>query len=132
MRKITRIVICILILVSVCVNTAIAFDATPFADSEFFSVTALLSTRKDVSFSCSTYDIKETIKITSCWLQKKSGNSWNWVCSLEAPSTVAYNTDTYVALKSYSEEIGTGTFRIGFVVNADGHAITRYSNERTF
>lgn len=65
MRKITRIVICILILASVCVNTAIAFDVTPFADSEFFSVTALLSTRKDVSFSCSTYDIKETIKITS-------------------------------------------------------------------
>ena len=24
------------------------------------------------------------------------------------------------------------TYRIGFTINADGHAITRYSNERTF
>lgn len=37
MRKITRIVICILILASVCVNTVIAFDVTPFADSEFLA-----------------------------------------------------------------------------------------------
>lgn len=93
---------------------------------------ALLSTRKDVSFSCSTYEVKSTIKITSCWLQKKSGNNWVWVCSLTAPSTVAYNTDIYSALMDYSSKIGTATFRTGFTVNADGHAITRYSNSRTF
>ena len=34
---------------------------------------ALLSTRKDVSFSCSTYEVKGTIKITSYWLQKSLG-----------------------------------------------------------
>ena len=32
----------------------------------------------------------------------------------------------------YSSYIGTGTYRVAGMFNADGHMITRYSNERTF
>lgn len=132
MKKNTLVLICAILLTCVITNIAVASEVMPLADSEFDIASALLSTRKDVSFSCSTYEVKSTIKITSCWLQKKSGNNWVWVCSLTAPSTVAYNTDIYSALMDYSSKIGTGTFRVGFTVNADGHAITRYSNSRTF
>ena len=132
MKHLGKTLVCLVLIISVCISTANAFEIMPLADSEFDVASALLSTRKDVSFSCLTYEIKGTIKITSCWLQKKSGDNWVWVCSLTAPITVATNTDTYAALMDYSSKIGTGTFRVGFTVNADGHAITRYSNSRTF
>ena len=35
-------------------------------------------------------------------------------------------------MMNHSYIIGAGTYRVGFTANADGHAITRYSNERTF
>ena len=132
MKNLGKVLVCLVLIISVYTSTAIASEIMPLADSEFFSASALLSTRKDVSFSCSTYDLKSTIKITSCWLEKKSGNNWAWECSLTSPSTIATNTDTYAALMDYSSQIGTGTYRVGFTVNADGHAITRYSNSRTF
>ena len=100
MKKNTLVLICAILLTCVITNIGVASEVMPLADSEFDIASALLSTRKDVSFSCS--------------------------------STVAYNTDIYSALMDYSSKIGTGTFRVGFTVNADGHAITRYSNSRTF
>lgn len=132
MKHIVKTFVCLVLVFSVCVSTALASEVMPFADSEFDIASALLSTKKDVSFSCLTYEIKGTIRITNCWLQKKSGSNWTFVCTLTAPSTIATNTDSYAALMDYSSKIGTGTYRVGFTVNADGHAITRYSNSRTF
>ena len=102
MKHLGKTFVCLVLIISVCSSTANAFEIMPLADSEFDVASALLSTRKDVSFSCLTYEIKGTIKITSCWLQKKSGDNWVWVCPLTAPSTVATNTDTYAALMDYS------------------------------
>lgn len=96
------------------------------------SASASLSERKDVSFSCTTYQTKSSIKVTGVWLQRKVDGSWKYECALTAPSNEATNTIIYGAVMDYSDKIGTGTFRVGFIVNADGHAITRYSNERTF
>lgn len=111
---------------------ALASEIIPYADTEFDSASASLSTRKDVTFSCVTYERKSSIKVTGVWLQRKVNDAWQYECALTAPSEVATDTIAYSAIKDYSDKIGTGTFRVGFIVNADGHAITRYSNERTF
>ena len=121
-----------LLLSLVLLNIAFASEIVPYADTEFSRATASLTTNKTVSFSCLTIREKEKISITSCWLQKKTNNKWSWAGSLEAPTTIATNTMLYAVVMDYSDKIGSGTYRIGFTINADGHAITRYSNERTF
>ncbi len=129
MKKIilTFIVVCILFS-----NAALAAEMTPYADSEFMRASASLTTMKTVSFTCVTYQTKQCIHITKCWLQQKVSGRWVKVCDLDAPADVVEDSMYYTASMVYSSEIGTGTFRVGFTVDADGHAITRYSNERTF
>ena len=72
------------------------------------------------------------MSITKCWLQQKINHSRIKVCDLDAPINTATNSMSFGALMDYSSQIDTGTFRVRFTVNADGHAITRYSNSRTF
>lgn len=129
MKKVVSFIIVICVLLY---SVALAAEITPYADSDFMRASASLTTRKTVSFSCITYQIKQCIRITDCWLQKKVSGRWVKICDLEAPANVSENMVTYGAVMDYASEIGTGTYRVGFTVDADGHAITRYSNERTF
>ena len=60
-----------------------------------------------------------------------------WVFRIFSITVVIYiaNKDdnpAYTAYMDYSSSIGSGTYRIGFIANADGHTVTRYSNERTY
>lgn len=132
MNKTLKTAIVSMALIILFTQSAFAIGITPYADSEFSIASASLSSRKVVSFSCVTYVEKSCISITSCWLQQKVNNSWVKVCDLDAPTNTATNSISFGALMDYSSEIGTGTYRVGFTVNADGHAITRYSNSRTF
>lgn len=109
-----------------------AEEIQPRADLYFGAATAYLAADKSVTFDCTTYAIHTSISITSVWLEQKIDGEWEYVKSLPTPSYVASNTISYVTDASYSSEIGTGTFRIGFTANADGHTITRNSNSRTF
>lgn len=122
----------VILLALVWSSVSIAEDIMPFADSVFTSVTADFGNDKSVLFSCKTFDKQGSIKITSCWLQVKENDTWKYSKSLSAPTKEAENTIVYTSYMDYSTSIGAGTFRIGFIVNGDGHAITRYSNERTF
>lgn len=121
-----------LVIMSLFCSVAYAIEIVPYADTEFSMAYASLATNKTVIFSCSTHQKKDCIKITKCWLQKKVNNDWTKDCDLEAPSVTAENTAAYGAYMDYSSDIGTGTYRIAFTVDADGHSITRYSNERSF
>lgn len=132
MNKTLRTVIVSMVLIILFTQSACAIGITPYADSEFSIASASLSSRKTVSFSCITYVEKSCISITKCWLQQKINNSWIKVCDLDAPTNTATNSMSFGVLMDYSSQIDTGTFRVGFTVNADGHAITRYSNSRTF
>lgn len=132
MNKTLKTAIVSMALIILFTQSAFAIGITPYADSEFSIASASLSSRKVVSFSCVTYVEKSCISITSCWLQQKVNNSWVKVCDLDAPTNTATNSISFGALMDYSSEIGTGSYRVGFTVNADGHAITRYSNSRTF
>lgn len=130
-RKTTSLVIICLVLITV-INSALATTVRPLSDSEFAYAFAVLSDAKKVTYSCTTYEKKSSIKITSCWLEKKNNNTWKYSKSLAVPTQEVTNNYDYIVSMDYSDSIGSGTFRVGFIVDADGHAITRYSNERTF
>lgn len=123
----------LLVVISFTLSIGFAEQIIPYADSEFMSAYISLSVDKDATFVGKTYEKKSAISVTACSLEKKtSSNTWSFVCSITPPSDVCENTHAYSAMASYSDDIGTGTFRIKATFDADGHTITRYSNERTF
>lgn len=134
MKKIDsyKVVLALALIICLNMNTAVAFNVQPYANSEFIYATVTLDNGKIANFNCATYLRKDSIKVTSCWLQKKVDDKWTTISSLAAPSQVATKAYTYVVSKDYSDDIGSGTFRIGFIVDADGYSITRYSNEITY
>lgn len=135
MKRVGSIIFAALVFSLIITSFAIAesYEVMPCADTEFNSVTTLLKSSKQVSFRAVTYNVKSSISVTACWLEQENDDgSWTTVCSLDVPSTVSQDDFSYYATMDYSSVIGTGTYRIGATYNADGHTITRYSNERTF
>lgn len=132
---IKRLVACVIvcILFTGISSVASANEAMPCADLYFDSASAFLASNKLVVFNCVTYDIYNRISVTNVWLEQQVNGYWLFVKSLTPPSYVATNMMDYGAEVNYSDSIiGTGTFRIGFTVDADGYSISRYSNSRTF
>lgn len=130
-KKIVCLLICLL---TVFVSTvSMADEVVPCADLYFNSASAFLSSNKLVVFNCVAYDVHNRISITNVWLEQEIDGEWEHVKSLTPPSYVALNMQAYGVEIDYSASItGTGTFRVGFTVNADGYSISRYSNSRTF
>lgn len=123
----------LMLLVFSCISTALAQEVMPRADEVFHRASATLYSDKWVTYNCVVMDVVGELKITGCWLQKKVNGTWVWQKSLPVGGYVAYNTNSMGYDIDYSSYItGAGTYRVGFTANADGHAITRYSNERTF
>lgn len=46
---------------------------------------------------CATYENKDTIKVTACWLEKEIGDEWEFDCSLTPPTEESHNTNGYAA-----------------------------------
>ena len=132
-RNILYIACFVLLLVLAMCHVAYADEITPYADSEFSSATTTLKTDKSISFRAVTYDVKEEISVTAVWLERKNADgSWTYICALTPPSTVFTDTFAYSVTVDYSASIGSGTYRAWATYNADGHAIVRSSNERTY
>ena len=129
-RLVTFILVCILI--TGISSVALANEVMPYADLYFDSASAFLAHNKLVVFDCVAYDIYDRIAITLVWLEQEVNGQWIYVRTLPPPTYVAVNMPAYGAEVSYSSYIGSGTFRIGFTVDADGYSISRYSNSRTF
>lgn len=119
----------LILIMSACTATA---EIMPCADDYFVSASAYLASDKSVTFDFSLYGVFSSISVTEVWLEQKVDGEWMSVGSLPRPSYVATNMADYGAEVDYSSSIGTGTFRVGFIANADGHTVTRYSNSRTF
>lgn len=113
-------------------SSVAADEPVPCADSVFGSASAFLASNKLAVFDCVAYDIYDRIAITLVWLEQDINGQWIYVKTLPPPTYVAVNMPAYGAEVSYSSYIGSGTFRIGFTVDADGYSISRYSNSRTF
>lgn len=110
-----------------------AVEIAPRADSEFASITISLKSSKQVSFRAIANDIKKQIKVTACWLERKNADdTWSNVGTLTPPGVIAENAFTYSATVNYSSNIGSGTYRVGATFDADGHSVSRYSNERSY
>lgn len=113
-------------------GVAVAGEIMPLADSEFYVAFPMLGADKTVTFSARTYGNKSSISVTSCRLEEKV-SEYTWMgISVPAPSYVATNTFGYTATKDYSAYIDSGTYIFYATFDADGHAITRSSGERTF
>lgn len=121
------------IMLMILANTAYATEIMPRADTEFISTATVLKSSKAVSFRATTYELKGSISVTACWLEiKNSDGTWTTVCSLPVPSEVGTDTISFSTSEDYSSFIGNGTYRVWATYDADGHSISRYSNERTF
>lgn len=134
-----RIFTLMLIIILLMVNCGSAFAAyNPPSeineDSVFDSITITFSTYKTAAFSAYTNDIVSYIKVVACWLQKKVDGSWVYYCVLPAPSVETNNTIGYESYMNYSSYVPSdgNAYRIGARFVADGHYVTRYSNQRTF
>ena len=134
-RKILA-VFAVIVLLTAFTGPVIAEDSTNqiTADPVFYSITITLTTSKSALFSAYTYGIVGSIKVASCWLQKKVGDNWTYYCWLPAPTEESNNTIGYGSSKDYSSYIPSdgNTYRVAGRFVADGHHATRYSNERSF
>lgn len=134
-KSLAVLVILIIAMVSTC-NAAMAAQNPNSIQSDpvFSSVTITLSTYKSAAYSADTNEIVGYIKVVSCWLQKKVDGQWVFDRLLPVPNTVSYNTIGYESYMNYSSYIPSdgNTYRIGARFVADGHYVTRYSNQRTF
>lgn len=136
MKKFMSFILTMVILTTT-LNIALAAqkpDNSVNSDAVFDSITTTLTTSKTALFSAYTKYVVGSIKVASCWLQKKVGNNWTYVCSLPAPTTETTNTFGYGDSMDYSSYIPSDgcTYRVAARYVADGHHATRYSNERTF
>lgn len=125
--------IAILLMFTLLTGITASAEIIPRADNTFESASAFLASSKLVVFNCIAYDVHNRIAITNVWLEKQIDGEWEYAKTLTPPSYVATNMADYGAEVDYSAAItGTGTFRVGFTVYADGYIISRYSNSRTF
>ena len=133
MKK-TRILYSVLVfLLAICiVSVSYGYEILPCADAVFSSATPSLLSSKSVTFTAFTTTPKANIHVSACWLEMKINGSWDKVCDLTAPSASVSNVMVFSTTKSYASQIGTGTFRVWATFIADGHEVTRCSNERTF
>ena len=76
---------------------------------------------------CRDPETCKNIKIVTCYLQLKTGETYQSVKALSCPSADS-NTNDYYATKDYSGDMTRGhTYRIKATFDADGHKITKYS-----
>lgn len=101
--------------------------AEPRADLVFSSATISLSSSGSCTFRAYTNADADRIEITAVYLFKKTNGVWECICSLPRPTTVSSGS-SYAAVMSYGAYIGSGTFRVQAMFNADGHESYRYSN----
>ncbi len=113
------------------ISCSFADEITPRADLVFQSATPTLCSGRYVVFSALVYDVADSVSVTSVQLEKKVNSTWTYVtdliCPPEQTSCLRYLQTVY-----YTNEIATGTYRVVVTFCADGHSITRTSNERTF
>lgn len=132
MKKKYTYFIILLVSLTLLFDTAAGSSVMPYADSVFVSSGVSLSRTIGAVYAATTKSKCSVIKVSSCTLQVKSGNDWSDSTSLTAPSTVAKNTTSFRATGSYSSSCTSGnTYRIKATFDADGHQITKYSNEVT-
>lgn len=129
--RIERTVVALLLVGVLLIGGAYAERIMPRADEVFSSAAAYLYSNKYLKISCVTDD-PHNIRITSCWYEIKLNGDWEYGGGITVSPSSVSNGMILGAQVNCSAYLGTGTYRVGFIVDADGHSITRYSNECTY
>ena len=116
-----------LIVIAAGFSCSLADAIMPLADDVFDATKVDLSPTGRVKLYCATYENKDTIKVTACWLEKEIGDECEFDCSLTPPTEESHNTNGYAASFNCLSSIGSGTYRLAATFNADGYEITRRS-----
>lgn len=131
MKSIFKIAIVSIILVCL-LSVGYCDEITPYADEIFDEYFTSLNASGMADFYAACYRYCSSISVTSVVLQKKNlFGIWSYNKTLVPPSAVFTNSYYYAAAKSYSSDIGTGTYRLQVTYTAEGHSLTTYSNEVT-
>lgn len=131
MMKMRFVSVILAIVMLMTISCAYADEVMPRADLVFESATAALCSGKFVVFTALTYDIADSVSVTSVQLEQKVDGNWEYVTDLACPSEQT-SCFRYSQTVYYTSEISTGTYRVVVTFCADGHSITRTSNERTY
>lgn len=127
-RAIAIVIVAQLLLIMSC---SYAESISPRADLIFADANVILCSGKYVMYTSSTYEVADDVCVAAVHLEKKVDGKWTFVTDLECPpgqrSCLRYSQTVY-----YTDRIDTGTYRVVATFCADGHPITRTSNERTF
>lgn len=129
MRLDFRQVVATILLVSMIFCAFTAHAITPYADSVFVSAYAYINSSKQLSIRSITYAIHEEISIIDCWYEIQSGSDWVYVSDIPEACVSTAGMKSVGVDVDCSLLFTSGTYRVGFEVDADGYSITRYSNE---
>lgn len=123
----------VFVLTAMMLCTALANESQIQANHYYSDASVAFNSSGKAVFSAITTFQFNKLSITSCSLQVKEGGVWKHDVTLTPPSQVAQNRFTYSAEKTYSLSCTPGkTYRFKATFNADGHTITKYSNEVKF
>lgn len=134
--KRTFVLVTVLCLVFSCCSVALAAiedEVATCADPIIASASISLNGSGIAYFNVTVYREAETIKVSSCSLQKLVNGSWISAGSLPVPSVVRVNTRVYSASKDYSNYcIDNFSYRIVVTYNIDGYTKSYTSNIASF
>lgn len=132
MKKAVAIISIICLLISSVVAATAEAGITPYSDECFRDAKVAINSSGKATFTATLKQRCNTIKISSCTLQKRVGDSWVFDKALTVPAS-ASNTTRYSKSKDYSTNMTSGvSYRVVAVFNADGTTVTATSGAITY
>ncbi len=129
-KTITMLLVISILVLSIGIGHADA-AVRPCSSEILWNVTAILSSAGNVTFTATT-QYRTTIKVNSCILQKKLGNTWVFDQTLMCPAGIS-NTTRYKKSMDYSSNLTSGNiYRVIAVFAADGETRTATSDGITY
>lgn len=119
-------------------TSSAAFAAAPdkiavCADSIIASASVSLNTSGTAYFNVAVYQEADSIRVSSCRLQKLVDGKWINAGSLSVPSMVRTNTRVYTTTKDYSGNCSSGySYRLVVTYNIDGYTKSYTSNTASY
>lgn len=123
----------VLVLTTIALCPALAYNSQIDANQYYAEASVAFNSSGKAVFSALTAFQFSELSVTSCSLQVKVDGVWRHDTMLTPPAYVAKNLYTYTAEKTYALNCAPGkTYRFKATFDADGHTITKYSNEVKF
>ncbi len=119
-------------------TSSVGFAAAPdniavCADSIIASASISLNNSGTAYFNVAVYQEADSIRVSSCRLQKLVDGKWISAGSLSVPSMIRTNTRVYTTTKDYSGNCPSGySYRLVVTYNIDGYTKSYTSNPASY